>query len=230
MTRLWRPPWSRNADGPLLLESFFIAAVVSLLGVRALLAATGYPRIGSGGIHIAHMLWGGLLMLAAIMFLLAFVDRTISRTMAVVAGLGFGTFIDEIGKFVTTYNNYFYRPAVALIYALFVAAFLVARTLVGGRRLTQREALANALAQLSSSRQRSIGPEDRMRIEWLLERADPDSPLTRAAKGYLADLHPSKERRSLLERIQRSLADAYEQLIEKQVAQRALVVVVVAYS
>jgi hypothetical protein len=230
MTRLWLPPWSRNADGPLLLESFFIAAVVSFLGVRGFLAVTGYPRVGSGGIHIAHMLWGGLLMLGAIMFLLAFMDRTISRTMAVVAGLGFGTFIDEIGKFVTTDNDYFYRPAVALIYALFVAAFLVARTLVGGRRLTQREALANALTQLSSSHPRSIEPDDRMRIEWLLERSDPDSRLTQAAKAHLAELHASKERRSLVERIQRHLADAYERLVQNPVAQRALVAVVAIYT
>src|ERR1043166_5618043 len=112
MTRWRRQPWSRNADGPLLLESFFIAAVVSFLGVRAFLALTGYPRLGSGGIHIAHMLWGGLLMLASILFLLAFMDRNVSRAAAVVAGLGFGTFIDEIGKFVTARHAYFYRPPV----------------------------------------------------------------------------------------------------------------------
>lgn len=57
----------RNAEAPLLLESIFIAAVASFLGIRAFLALTDYPRIGSAGIHIAHMLWGGLLMLVALM-------------------------------------------------------------------------------------------------------------------------------------------------------------------
>src|SRR5450759_3405626 len=121
---------TRTAEAALLLEGFFIAAVVSLLGIRWFLALTGYPRLGSNGIHIAHMLWGGLLMLLALMLLLAFLDRSVQRLAAVIAGLGFGTFIDEIGKFVTSDNDYFYRPAVALIYGLFVVAFLVARTLI----------------------------------------------------------------------------------------------------
>ena len=96
---------TRNVAAPQLLESFFIAAVGSFLGIRWFLALTGYPRIGSHGIHIAHMLWGGLLMLVAVMLLLAFLDRSVEHLAAVVAGLGFGTFIDEIGKFVTPDND-----------------------------------------------------------------------------------------------------------------------------
>jgi hypothetical protein len=45
-----------NAEAPRLFESFFIAAVASFLGIRSFLALTDYPRIGSGGVHIAHML------------------------------------------------------------------------------------------------------------------------------------------------------------------------------
>ena len=30
---------------------------------------TGYPRIGAGPLHIAHLLWGGLFMLAALVVL-----------------------------------------------------------------------------------------------------------------------------------------------------------------
>jgi hypothetical protein len=70
---------TRNAAAPQLLESFFIAAVASFLGIRWFLALTGYPRIGSNGIHIAHMLWGGLLMLLALMLLLGFLDRSIEH-------------------------------------------------------------------------------------------------------------------------------------------------------
>src|SRR5665647_2965697 len=91
---------TRNTEAPLLLESFFVAAVASFLGIR----------------------W--FLVLLAVMLLLAFLDRSVQQLAAVVAGLGFGTFIDEIGKFVTADNDYFYRPAVALIYDLFVATFL----------------------------------------------------------------------------------------------------------
>lgn len=94
----------RNADAAALLETFFVTAVVSFLGIRAFLALTGYPRIGGGGLHIAHMLWGGLLMLLALGLLLLFLDRSLQWLAAAVAGLGFGTFIDEIGKFLTADN------------------------------------------------------------------------------------------------------------------------------
>jgi len=141
----------RNAEASLLLESFFIAAVVSFLAIRAFLAVTGYPQLGANGIHIAHLLWGGLLML-----LLAYLDRSVQHVAAVVAGLGFGTFVDEIGKFVTADNDYFFRPAVAVIYVTFVATFLATRTLIGRRQLRPNEALANALALLDGTLDRPI--------------------------------------------------------------------------
>src|SRR5664279_3472362 len=175
---------TRNADSSVLLESFFIAAVASFLGIRWFLAFTGYPRIGSGGIHIAHMLWGGLLMLLALLLLFAFLDRSVQSVAAVIAGLGFGTFIDEIGKFVTADNDYFYRPAVALIYGLFVVAFLVARAFVGRSRLTKTEALANALDLLEGTLDGPIEPDDQARIHRLLELADTRAPLTQFAEHY----------------------------------------------
>ncbi len=230
MTRRSLSRLTRDAEAPLLVESFFVAAVVSFLGIRWFLALTGYPRIGSGGIHIAHMLWGGLLMLLALMLLLAFLDRSVQHLAAVIAGLGFGTFIDEIGKFVTADNNYFYRPAIALIYGLFVVAFLVARALLGQRRLTEIEALANALDLLEGTLEGPIEPDDRARIKRLLELADPKAPLTQFAERYLADLPQAEERTSLVATVYRRLADGYEELMANPWAERALSVGVVAYA
>jgi hypothetical protein len=209
MTRRPRGRLTRDAEAPVLLESFFVAAVVSFLGIRWFLALTGYPRVGSNGIHIAHMLWGGLLMLLALMLLFAFLDRSVQHLAAVIAGLGFGTFIDEIGKFVTSDNNYFFRPAIALIYGVFVVAFLVARALLGRRRLTEIEALANALDLLEGTLEGPIEPDDRARIRHLLELADPKAPLTLLAERYLADLPEMAERTSLVATVYRRLADGY---------------------
>ena len=230
MTRRPLSRLTRDAEAPLLLESFFVAAVASFLGIRWFLALTGYPRIGSNGIHIAHMLWGGLLMLLALMLLLAFLDRSVHHVAAVIAGLGFGTFIDEIGKFVTADNNYFFRPAIALIYGLFVVAFLVARTFVGQRRLTEPEALANALDLLEGTLDGPIEPDDRARIGRLLDLADPKAPLAVFAKHYLADLPRAAERTNRIATIQRRLADGYEELMANPWAERALSVGVVAYA
>jgi hypothetical protein len=230
VTIRWPSRLTRNAEAPWLFESFFVAAVASFLGIRWFLALTGYPRIGSNGIHIAHMLWGGLLMLLALLLLLGFLDRSIQHVAAAIAGLGFGTFIDEIGKFVTADNDYFYRPAVALVYVAFVVAFLVARSFVGERRLTRGEALANALHALATSTEGPIEPDDRARIARLLARADPEAPGTRLIERYLADLPGKTERRNLIETVRDRLARGYEAVMARPLAERALTVVVVAYA
>jgi hypothetical protein len=222
--------WMRNAEAALLLESFFIAAVVSFLAIRAFLAITGYPQLGAAGIHIAHLLWGGLLMLAALLILLSYLDRSVQHVAAVVAGLGFGTFVDEIGKFVTADNDYFFRPAVAVIYVLFVATFLAARTLIGHRLLRPNEALANALARLAGTLDRPIEPDDRARIQRLLRQADPDSELARLVERYVAGLPEIPDTESPIERIRRRLGDAYQAVMANPWSERALVVGVIAYA
>jgi hypothetical protein len=230
MTRPLLGRLTRDADAALLFESFFVAAAASFLGIRWFLAFAGYPRIGSNGLHIAHMLWGGLLMLLALLLLLAFLDRSVQHLAAVIAGLGFGTFIDEIGKFVTADNNYFYRPAIALIYCLFVVAFLVARILIGQRRLSETEALANALDLLEGTPYGPIEPDDRARIERLLELANPKAPLVVFARHYLADLPQAAERTSPIGTVRRRLADGYEEIMANPWAERVLSVGVVAYA
>jgi hypothetical protein len=221
---------TRNAEGPLLLESFFVAAVASFLGIRWFLAATGYPQVGSNGLHIAHMLWGGLLMLFAIQLLLSYLDRTIQHAAAAIAGLGFGTFIDEIGKFVTADNNYFYRPAIALIYILFVIAFLVSRFLLGRRQLSEGEALANALHALAATSGTPIEPDDRARVARILSRADPDSPQTKLLKDYLAGVPGTAERHSIFETVRHVLSLSYERLMANPWADRVLNVGLIAYT
>src|SRR6478672_8743534 len=109
----------RNVDAGSFLESFLLAAVSAVLGIRVYLELTGYPQIGGNGLHIAHMLWGGVLMVVAIVLLLAYLGKGMQHLAAIVAGIGFGTFIDELGKFITSDNNYFFEPTIALIYATF---------------------------------------------------------------------------------------------------------------
>jgi hypothetical protein len=138
----------RDAAGGGYLEQVLLWAVVAILGLRGYLELTGYPQLGGGGLHIAHMLWGGLLLLGALVLALAYLNRGMRRWSAVLGGLGFGTFIDELGKFITQDNDYFYRPTIGLIYITLLVLFLAFRWLGRGRALSPREQLANAAALL----------------------------------------------------------------------------------
>ena len=138
---------ARDFEAGAYLQGFLIAAVAAVLLTRLLLEMTGFPRVGGGGLHVAHMLWGGLLMLVALILLLAVIGKRTKRLAALLGGAGFGLFIDELGKFITADNNYFFQPTIALIYTLLVLLFLAFRA-IERRSLSPDEALANAADML----------------------------------------------------------------------------------
>ena len=167
-----RVPFVRVLKLSRLLETFFIASVTSILVIRAFLAATGYPQLGGHGLHIAHMLWGGLLMLIALVLLLAFIGRHLQSRAALLGGIGFGTFIDELGKFITSDNNYFFQPAIPLIYMIFVLLFLCFRELEKQPSPSERTYLANALYLLAQDAPSGLSEEDKNEVLWLLRAYD----------------------------------------------------------
>src|SRR5256884_5976426 len=165
---LTRPFFIRNLDAGQVLETFLVSAVAAFLGVRFFLGVTGYPRLGGGGLHIAHMLWGGTLMVAGVLLLLSYLGQRIRRAAAVVAGLGFGLFIDELGKFITSDDNDFYRPPIALIYVVFVLLFLWWRSLERHRVWDEQTYLANALMLLQDAALHDLDPTEKYHlVQWL---------------------------------------------------------------
>lgn len=133
----------RDEDTGSLLELLMVTAVAAILLSRAFLAAAGYPKMAPGGLHIAHMLWGGLLMLAALVMVFRYWNPSVRRFAAFTGGAGFGLFIDELGKFITRDNDYFYRPAVAIIYVIFVLLFILFRSFAERSRLSAEEVAVN---------------------------------------------------------------------------------------
>ena len=80
----------------------------------------------------------------------------------------FGLFIDELGKFITSDNNYFYRPAIALIYVVFVLFFLRLRTFERHRRASEDVYLANALVLLQDAAIHDLDlKEKNLLLHWL---------------------------------------------------------------
>lgn len=180
--RMFSGIFYRNVRSRDQLELFLLAAVSSLLLVRFYLFVTGYPQIGSGGLHIAHMLWGGALMLAGITIGLSFLGARAQRIMALVGGVGFGVFIDELGKFITRDNDYFYQPTIGLIYAIFIILYLTFNFLTRNRPLTPREQHLNALAQLEEAIVHDMDPTEKARVDALLAQADQKDPMTMQLK------------------------------------------------
>jgi len=204
----------RNASAANLLENFIISAVASVLVIRLFLELTGFPQLGGGGLHIAHMLWGGLGMLIAIIIMLAFADYTAKAWATVIGGIGFGAFIDELGKFITSDNNYFYQPAVAAIYVVFVVLFLAVRRLNRPGALSPEESLANA-AEIVREGMLAGGLEesDRKTAGELLDRSDPAEPLAQALRGVLEKTASLPDRRpAFITRVRHTLARFYREL------------------
>ncbi len=177
----------RDFEASQYLDLLLISAVTTVLVIRFYLELTGYPQIGSEKLHIAHMLWGGLLMLAALIVLLSFLGRGAHRLAALLGGIGFGTFIDEVGKFVTADNDYFFQPAVSIMYVLFILTYLAIRSIHHHRIATSREYLVNALQEVGEVAVGDLEPKERERALRYLERCDPDEPLAPKLRQMLLD-------------------------------------------
>ncbi|GAA1834382.1 hypothetical protein GCM10009836_10740 [Pseudonocardia ailaonensis] len=113
-------------DGAASVRLLAIAFGVTVVVTRLYLALTGYPQIGGGEYHLAHALWGGLLLLVGGVVALLWSNRWVQPTVAVCAGVGSGLFVDEVGKFITRQNDYFTPLAAPIIYACFLAVLGVA--------------------------------------------------------------------------------------------------------
>jgi hypothetical protein len=153
-----------------------ISAIAMILIIRLQLWITNYPQLGGGRLHIAHLLWGGLLMLVAIGLLLAVLGRRWRQPAAVIGGAGFGFFIDEVGKFVTSNNDYFFKPSAAIIYITFICLYFVARWVRARRGFSSTEYIANALDVFSDATVRRFTERDKQQILVLISQGH-DHPL-----------------------------------------------------
>lgn len=169
------------------LDLFIVTAVAAVLLIRLFLELTGFPQIGGDTLHVAHMLWGGLLMLVALIVLLSFVGRSGHKLAAVLGGAGFGTFIDEVGKFVTQDNDYFFQPSVAIIYVVFVLLYVAVRYIHSGPRRTRLEYLVNALQEVQEVAAGDLDENERDRALGYLRNCDPDQPLALELRDLLSN-------------------------------------------
>jgi hypothetical protein len=160
---------------------------VTVMAVRVYLDSAGYPKVGGGGLHVAHMLWGGLLLVVAALLPQVFVGRRALILSSLAAGIGVGLFIDEVGKFITESNDYFFAPAAPIIYGAALLLVLVWLRVRRDDRPSLAEATQGAIEAVRDLADGRLSATDRERAVTRL-RAAAAAPGTTDLSGELLEL------------------------------------------
>jgi len=147
-----------------------VSAAASVLLTRFYLFLFDYPQITRGNIHVAHVIFGGVFLSIGNLLLLSTHGRKSRQFAATISGLGFGLFIDELGKFITQDNNYFYRPVPMLIYLCFIFLFFIYRYLNEYTPLHPREILYEVLEELEEVAEGKFFPANKKRLLFWLNK------------------------------------------------------------
>jgi hypothetical protein len=142
-----------------------VAFGVTVISVRLFLQLTGFPQIGNSVLHIAHALWGALLLFIAVLLPLILSNRWAIQLSALLSGIGIGLFIDEVGKFITQKNDYFYPPALPLIYGFFILTVFLYLYFRNPRQIDPRKAMYHALEGIQDLLDGDLDLEEAARIE-----------------------------------------------------------------
>jgi hypothetical protein len=162
------------AEHYLLLTMISFAASITL--TRLFLSLTNYPQLGGDGLHIAHVLWGGLLLYIAALLPLLFANRGTYTLGAVLAGVGIGLFIDEVGKFITQQNNYFFPAAAAIIYVCFLLTVLLFLNIRRGDKTRERDELMRDFEDIWEMLHNPLPPKKYLQLKTHLESAVKSAP------------------------------------------------------
>lgn len=200
----------RDIEATAYRENFLVSAIVSIFVIRIYLRFANYPKIGSGEFHIAHLLWGGFFMMAALLILLSFLNHKAAVVSSIMGGIGFGSFIDELGKFITADNNYFFQPTIALIYIVFVLLYLLSRFIPRYSPYSEREYLVNAIEMLKESAINDFDEEEEKRAVEYLKHSDPKDPIVKALKKLLTQVEvEEKSPPGIVSKIRRAIRNWY---------------------
>ena len=173
--RSWRLVQRENAVKYMLISLFSFIATVSV--VRSYLALTGYPQIGTGTLHIAHVLWGGLILYIAALLPLIYLNPRLHGYCAALSGVGMGLFIDETGKFITRQYDYFFPAVAPIMYVFFLLLVILVVMIRRPRVIDGRAELVQALEIVREQLYRPLETSEREHLERDMKRVidtDPD--------------------------------------------------------
>jgi hypothetical protein len=174
VSRIWEPVQRIRAEAYLQIMLLSFAASVSL--TRLFLELAGYPQLGNQTLHVAHVLYGGVFLFAASLLPLMYANKWALTWSAVLSGVGIGLFIDEVGKFITQTNDYFYPAAAPIIYAFFLLTALIYLKFSKEPKLDARGELYAVLDTLGEVLDHSLEPEEhedmRRRLHGILDKTN----------------------------------------------------------
>lgn len=168
MNRFRSPVKRQGAERYLLI--MLVSFACSVIGTRVFLQLTGYPQIGNSVFHVAHVLWGGLLLFVATVLTIIFVNHWVYTLVALCSGIGVGLFIDEVGKFITQNNDYFFPFAAPIIYAFFLLSVLIYLQVRRPRKIDARVELYYALDQVMELIENDLDEQEHAELETRLQR------------------------------------------------------------
>lgn len=200
-----------------LFEPFLVSAITTILLVRFYLQLTGYPQVGGETLQIAHVLWGGLLLTLSLLFVLTFITSKARYVGALMGGIGFGLFIDELGKFITRDNNYFFQPTIAIIYIIFVILFLLMQTISRIEKISRREYLINAIELIKDVALEDFDKYERKSALNYLHQSDATNPIVIQLKNLLKTIPLSAaDDPSIFIKVKTYTASTYREFITKR--------------
>jgi hypothetical protein len=181
----------RHAERYILITLLTFALTVG--ATRLFLNITGFPQLGSGNLHISHVLWGGIFLFAAVILALTFINQRLFTLSAILSGIGVGLFIDEVGKFITSGYNYFVPAAAPIIYSLFLLTVLIYTLVVHRKRRDSRLQLYELLGDLEEILDEDYTAAEARQLSTRLQtvQKDPElrelKPIARGLEEYLSN-------------------------------------------
>ena len=172
----WKLVQREKAVRYMVISLLSFVATVSV--VRSFLVLSGYPQIGSGTLHIAHVLWGGLILYIAAILPLIYISPRLHNVGAVLSGVGMGLFIDEVGKFITRQYDYFFPAAAPIMYVFFLLVVILVIMINRPRVVDGRAELVQALEIVREQLYRPLEPVEREHIERDLNKVIDTDPNT----------------------------------------------------
>jgi len=169
-----------------------LSFVATVFVVRTFLALTGYPQIGTGTLHIAHVLWGGLILYIAAILPLIYLNPRLHTLVAILSGVGVGLFIDEVGKFITRQYDYFIPAAAPIIYIFFLLIVIIMIMIRRPEAVDGRAELVKTLEIVREQLYRPLEPIERAHVETDMSKVletDPDEQHQAMAMKLLEIVH-----------------------------------------